>query len=140
MNGETVFEVAMHRKFDRASGRVGHKTLHTGELRDLTPVSTSAGIDHVRDVVLRVAVELRDHRRGDLVLGLAPDTDSVAVPLICSDETLPVEVVDRADFLIRILDELLALIGHEDVRNGDGNTGECDVIETDRFDERRNRL
>ncbi len=131
---EALLEVGLDRELDGAAGRVGNETLHGAELGDLTPVTAGAGVDDVRDVVLRDLEEFLHHELGYFRLRLGPHADGVRVTLVGGDEALPEEVVDLLHAFVGFVDEHVVLLRHDDVGRGDRHARERGVLETDVLD------
>src|SRR3989338_6880047 len=133
-HGESVFEVALDRKLDGAPGRVCHESFHAGQLRNLAPVSTGAGVDDVGDRVFADREEISDHHRSHVVFGLGPGADGVAVPFIGRDEALPVVVVDDTDFFAVFRDNLVSFLRDANIGLRDTDARLCGVMEADVLD------
>src|SRR5215217_8928623 len=122
---ETLHEVALHGLLDDLTLRVRHQATHACELGEVIVVATGSRVGHHVDRVQAPEVVL--HSLLDLVLGLGPKPDHTLQPLVVGDETLVPLVLDLVDHALVALEDLLFLLGHDDVvlANRDAGLGGC---------------
>src|SRR5215204_2813645 len=110
---EALHEVALHRLFDDLTLRIRHQAAHACELGEVVVVAAGARVGHHVDRVQAPEVVL--HRLLDLVLGLGPEGYDALFPLVIGDEALVPLVLDLVDHALVALEDLLLLLGHDDV-------------------------
>src|SRR5215208_6471237 len=126
---ETLHEVALHRLLDDLTLRVRHQATHARELGEVVVVAAGARVGHHVDRVQAPEVVL--HRLLDLVLGLSPQPDHTLQPLVVGDEALVPLVLDLVDHALVALEDLLFLLGHDDVVLADRDAGLGGRVEPD---------
>src|ERR671921_1085844 len=126
---EALHKVALDGLLDDLTLRVGHQAAHACELGEVVVVATGARVGHHVDRVQAPEVVL--HRLLDLVLGLGPQPDHTLQPLVVGDEALVPLVVDLVDHALVALEDLLLLLGHDDVVLADRDAGLGSRVEPD---------
>src|SRR5215213_9252780 len=126
---ETLHEVALHGLLDDLTLRVRHQAAHACELGEVVVVAAGARVGHHVDRVQAPEVVL--HRLLDLVLGLGPKPDHTLQPLVVGDEALVPLVLDLVDQALVALEDLLFLLGHDDVVLADRDAGPGGGVEPD---------
>src|SRR5215213_1402576 len=126
---ETLHEVALHGLLDDLTLRVRHQATHACELGEVIVVATGSRVGHHVDRVQAPEVVL--HRLLDLVLGLGPQPDHTLQPLVVGDEALVPLVLDLVDHALVALEDLLFLLGHDDVVLADRDAGLGGRVEPD---------
>src|SRR5215211_2822563 len=129
---ETLHEVALHGLLDDFTLRVRHQATHACELGEVIVVATGSRVGHHVDRVQAPEVVL--HRLLDLVLGLGPKPDHTLQPLVVGDEALVPLVLDFVDHALVALEDLLLLLGHDDVVLADRDAGLGGRVEPDPFE------
>src|SRR5215218_7487228 len=129
---ETLHEVALHGLLDDLTLRVRHQTTHACELGKVIVVATGSRVGHHVDRVQAPEVVL--HSLLDLVLGLGPKPDHTLQPLVVGDEALVPLVLDLVDHALVALEDLLFLLGHDDVVLADRDAGLGGRVEPDPFE------
>ena len=131
---QTFAEVGQNGLLDDFAARLGHEAAQTGQLAHLLLVAARAGIHHQKDgVVFLLAMVLfqrLEHHAGNQIRAVRPDVHDLVVTLAGGDDTLAVLLLDFADLLLRVLDLLIALLGHDHVVNADGHAGLRRLAET----------
>ncbi len=112
-HGQAFFERGLDRDLEDAARRVGHQPAHAAELLDLRDRAARARGRHHEHRVERVLSGL--HGAGDVVTGLLPDLDRLAVALVVRDEALVVERVLLVDRGLRLVEQLVLGLRHHDV-------------------------
>ena len=113
MRGDEVLEnrqalavVRLNGLLDQLLLRVGHEATHTGDLLNLRPVTTGAGVHHaVHGVALG---EVRAHVLGDLFGALQPQLHEFLVAGLLEDDTR-LELLDNLGGLGLVAGQDLAL-------------------------------
>src|SRR5215211_4632703 len=126
---EALHEVALHGLLDDLTLRVRHQATHACELGEVIVVATGSRVGHHVDRVQAPEVVL--HRLLDLVLGLGPKPDHTLQPLVVGDEALVPLVLDLVDHALVALEDLLLLLGHDDVVLADRDAGLGGRVEPD---------
>src|ERR671911_2029216 len=110
---EAFHEVTLHGLLDDLTLRVRHQAAHSCQLGEVVVVAAGTRVSHHVDRVQAPEVVL--HGLLDLVLGLGPQPDHTLQPLIVGDEALVPLVLDLVDQALVALEDLLFLLGHDDV-------------------------
>ena len=130
-HGHTLFKVRDNRVLDvgtcigRAGfHRLGHNTTDTGELFDLTGITTGTGVHHhVNGVESFVRLRHMLHNDlGQLLIDLFPGINGLTITLIVTDETVDVVEVELIDGRITLGYELLTLLRNDDIIEVEGQT------------------
>src|SRR5215217_6851199 len=129
---EALHKVALDGLLDDLTLRVRHEAAHARELGKVVVVAAGAGVGHHVDRVQAPEVVL--HRLLDLVLGLGPKPDHTLQPLVVGDEALVPLVLDLVDHALVALEDLLLLLGHDDVVLADRDAGLGGRVEPDPFE------
>src|SRR5215204_3914667 len=129
---EALHEVALHGLLDDLTLRVRHQATHACELGEVVVVATGSRVGHHVDRVQAPEVVL--HSLLDLVLGLGPKPDHTLQPLVVGDEALVPLVLDLVDHALVALEDLLFLLGHDDVVLADRDAGLGGRVEPDPFE------
>ena len=134
-NREAFFERSLDRNLENPARRVGHQSAHAAELLDLRDRTARTRGRHHEDRVERVLRRL--HRGRDFVGGLRPDVDRLVVLLVLRDEALLVETMQLVDFILRLADDVVLTLRHDDVADRNRRTRQRGVVEAELLDRRR---
>ena len=120
-------EVGGDGDLDGLTGSVAHQAAHAADLADLVLGTTGAGVCHDEQVVLCLQGVHQSVR--DVVRGLVPDLDDVLVALVVAHEAASVERFVLVDLLLSRVDDLLLVLGHDHVSDGDGDRSPGGILE-----------
>ena len=142
-HGHTLFEVRDNRVLDVGTciGRAGfhrlsHNTTDTGELFDLTGVTTGTGVHHhVHGVESLVRLSHMLHNDlGQLLIDIFPSINGLTITLIVTDETVDVVEVEFIDGRVTFGYELLTFLRNDDIIEVEGQTALESAVVTEVLD------
>ena len=125
-NRKTFAEVRRDRQVDDLARRIGHEAAHAGELAHLLLVAACARIRHHEDGV--EGVHVVHHGVRHIVRRLRPKRDDLVVALLVRNETAAELTLDAVDLLLRRREDVLLLLGHDDVGNRDRHARKTRVV------------
>src|SRR5947209_4952958 len=131
-DGQALHEVRLDRALDDLPLRTRRAPAHAGQLAELRERTAGAGVGHHEERVQ--LVEVREHRVGDDVGRLRPDVHDRLVPLGLGDEAVLVRLLDLADALLVLGEQLLLLRRDDDVVLRDRHAGAGGVLEPEVLD------
>ena len=140
VGGDEVFEsrqpfaeVGTDGQRDNSPSRVGHQAAHARELRDGPETALGRAREGHRAQVTHGIHEAL-HRIRDRGHGALPQLDDSFVLLLFGQQAAAVVTLDQPLFFQSLVDDLLLLRRHGDIRNGDGRAGTRSVLEPDVLD------
>ena len=126
---QTFTEVRLDRKFDGLTGRIRHKSTHTGQLLDLLIGTTGSGISHHVNVI--VTVQTVQKCICQVGIRFLPNLDNGSVTLLIGQEAHIEVLRDLIHNLLCLFQDILLVGRHGHVRNGYGDTAQRRILVSD---------
>ncbi len=133
---QPLAEVGGDRRLDDLARGLGHQAAHSGQLPHLLARAAGAGVGHHADRVELAEVvldlgHLPEHLLGDLLGHTMPDVDDLVVPLTGGDDAAGALLLDLADLLVGVGQELGLGARDEHVVDAERDSRARGVVEGD---------
>src|SRR5690606_4394118 len=129
---EALAEVRADRQLDGLARRAGHQAAHARQLTDLLRVAAGARLRHdVERVERHVLREVLEHRVLDLLGRVVPQADDLVEALALGHEAALGGLLDAGELALRVLEDLLLLLGDRHVLDADRDArgrGELEAV------------